>query len=335
MSTDTSSAPGILGAVASERAALLVIDPQNAFCHPEGTLGRSGVDVAPAQAAVGQIRRLVEAFRAAGLPVVWTQQWHLADDAARARKALPSHTDKRARVAAVAGTWDAAFVDELADLADDPTYVVAKHRFGGFYQTRLDALLGMLGVDALFVTGVTANACVETTLREAYLRDYDVVAVEDAVAAVRPEWIDVAQAVWAQYLGVVADTGNVLEWLSTARAPQALSVHHLLLETRDLAASVAFYVDVLGFSVRKRDEFRDGRQLVVTHQGLGLTEGGSGASGTLEHLCFRARDVDGLARQASSAGHRIVRGPGPGPYGHTVYIEDPDGNEIELFDTNS
>lgn len=328
----TPDAPDPLAALAPERAALLVIDPQNAFCHDQGTLGISGVDVAPAQAAVRQIRRLVEAFRAADLPVIWTQQLHLPSDASRARKVLPSHTDKRARVAALAGSWDAEFVDELKDLADDPTFIIAKHRFGGFYETRLDALLGMLGVDALFVTGVTANACVETTLREAYLRDYDVVALRDAIAAVRPEWIDVAQAVWAQYLGVVASTDDALGWLAAARAPQALSVHHLLLETRDLDASVAFFVDVLGFRVRKREEFRDGRRLVVTHQGLGLTEGGSGAAGVLEHLCFRARDVDGLARRATDAGHRIVRGPGPGPYGYTVYIEDPDGNEIELFD---
>ncbi|MTW38156.1 isochorismatase family protein, partial [Streptococcus pneumoniae] len=83
------------------------------------------------------------------------------------RKVLPSHTAKRARVSAQSGTWDADFVDELADLVDDPTFVVTKHRFGAFYETRLQVLLDMLGVDALFVTGVTANACVETTLREA------------------------------------------------------------------------------------------------------------------------------------------------------------------------
>ena len=64
--------------------------------------------------------------------------------------------------------------------------VVRKHRFGAFYETRLETLLGMLGVRTLFITGVTLNACVETTIREAYLRDYDVVAVTDCIAGVRP-----------------------------------------------------------------------------------------------------------------------------------------------------
>lgn len=322
----------MLDAIAPEQAALLIIDMQNAFCHDEGTLGLSGVNVAAAQATYSPVRRLAEAFAAAGLPVIWTKQVHLEPDVSRARKVLPSHTAKRKQVSALSGTWDADVVDELADLQTDPTYVVTKHRFGAFYETRLKSLLDMLGTQALFVTGVTANACVETTLREAYLRDYDVVAVTDGIAAVRPEWIDGAHAVWQQYLGVLATSDEVLGWLESSRLPRTLALHHLLLETVNLERSLKFFLDVLGFEVRKREEFRDGRQLVVTHQGLGLTERGTAAGGTLDHLCFTARDIDTLAQRARDAGHRIVRGPGPGPYGHTVYIEDPDGNEVELVD---
>lgn len=326
-----------LAGLRKESAALLIIDPQNAFVHAEGTLGLSGVNVAPAQEAILSMRRLAEQFKAAGLPVIWTKQVHLEKDASRDKKVLASHTKKRKQVSALAGSWDSEFVDEIKDLADDPTYIVVKHRFGAFYETRMDTLLEMLGVQTLFVTGVTANACVETTLREAYLRDYDAVAVTDAIAAVRPEWIDTAQAVWAQYLGVLASEADVLEWLTFADRPQALSLHHMLLETTDLAASEEFYFNVLGFTERKREDFRDGRKFVSTTQGLGLVEA-SGAierdSGALEHFCFSARHIDALAARAEAAGHRIVRGPGPGPYGNTVYIEDPDGNEVELYEIN-
>ena len=328
-----------IDAIDPARSALLVIDMQNAFCHPKGTLGISGVDVSPAQATYQPVRDLAEAFAANGLPVIWTQQVHLARDAARDAKALAPHTAKRKQVSCLSGSWDAQFVDELADLASDPTFVVTKHRFGSFYETRLQSLLDMLGVKALFVAGLTANACVETTLREAYLRDYDVVAVTDAIAAVRPQWLEVAQAVWAQYLGVLATTGEVLGWLSAATAPRATRLHHLLLEVADLDRSLAFYLDVLGFAIRKREPFRDGRELVVTEQGLGLVGGLVGARtgerDGLEHLCFGARGVDALAEKATKAGHRIIRGPGPGPYGHTVYIEDPDGNQVELAELES
>jgi ureidoacrylate peracid hydrolase len=331
-----------IDAIDPARSALLIIDMQNAFCHPKGTLGISGVDVSPAQATYQPVRDLAEAFAAHGLPVIWTQQVHLARDAARDAKALAPHTAKRKQVSCLSGSWDAQLVDELAGLASDPTFVVTKHRFGSFYETRLQSLLDMLGVKALFVAGVTANACVETTLREAYLRDYDVVAVTDAIAAVRPQWLDTAQAVWAQYLGVLATSGEVLGWLAEATqratAPHATRLHHLLLEVADLDRSLAFYAGILGFAVRKREPFRDGRELVVTEQGLGLVGGlgsGSGARNGLEHVCFGARGVDALAEKAATAGYRIIRGPGPGPYGHTVYIEDPDGNQVELAELES
>src|SRR4051812_44477156 len=88
----------------------------------------------------------------------------------------------------------------------------------------------------------------------------------------------------------------------TGSAPAVHRVHHLLLETRDLDASERFYVDVLGFAVRKREDFRDGRRLTVTKQGLGLTEGGSGSAGVLQHLCFSARSVDAIAARAEAEG---------------------------------
>jgi ureidoacrylate peracid hydrolase len=328
-----------LSALDPARTALLVIDMQNAFVHDEGTLGASGVDVAPAQATLAPHRTLIEACREAGMPVIWTLQVHLPDDASRARKRLASHTAKRKGVSALSGTWDAELVDELKDLADDPTFVVVKHRFGAFYETRLDALLRMLGVEALLITGVTANACVETTLREAYLRDYDVVAVTDCIAAVRPEWEPTAHAVWSHYLGELSTSGEVVDWLvastaagASADEPKVETLAHLLLQTSDIDAAERFYVDTLGFGVRKREAFRDGRPLILTHQGMGITNGrraGDGAN--VDHIAFHVRGIAALVERARAAGVRVVRGPEPNAYGLSVYLEDPDGNEVELI----
>ena len=101
----------------TDSAALLVIDMQNAFCHPEGTLGDSGVDVGPVQDVYEPVGSLVKAFKAAGIPVVWTVQEHLQPDRGRQQKRLPSHTERRSRVAALAGTWDAEIIEELAGWA--------------------------------------------------------------------------------------------------------------------------------------------------------------------------------------------------------------------------
>jgi len=320
-----------LEALTHDTSALLVVDMQNAFCHPEGTLGVSGVDVEPARAIVEPIRALVEHCAHSGVPVLWTQQEHFPVDHSRARKRLPSHTAKRRRVSALSGTWDMQIVDELAPLAGDPSLVIRKHRFGSFYATRLDMVLRMLGVHALIVTGTTANACIETTLREAYLHDYDVVAVADCIAAVRPEWAPTAHEVWAHYLGAVATSRDVHDWLERARRSAALGLGHLLLQVSDLAAAERFYLDLLGMTVRTREDFRDGRPLVVTQEGLGLTDGRPPGDGPLEHLAFRARGVRVLAETARAAGFEVVRGPEPSSYGVSVYVLDPDGNQVELY----
>ncbi|MCE2526574.1 MAG: isochorismatase family protein [Actinomycetia bacterium] len=322
-----------LSALDSGSAALLVIDMQNAFCHPEGTLGDSGVDVSPVQEVYGPLGELIGAFKGAGIPVIWTVQAHLQPDHGREQKRLPSHTERRSRVAALAGSWDAQIVEELADLADDSTMVVRKHRLGAFYETRLEALLRMLGVRTLFITGVTLNACVETTVREAYLRDYDVVAVTDCIAGVRPQWEPSALEVWSHYLAHLATSGEVAQWLEESSRPVVKGIRHVLLETTDLDAAERFYVDLLGFKVKNRAPFRDGRRFIGIEQGLWLTEGGTGEGGQGDHFAFEVEGVAEFERMVAEAGYRIVRPLGPGPYGLTVYVADPDGNEIELYET--
>jgi catechol-2,3-dioxygenase len=189
----------------------------------------------------------------------------------------------------------------------------------------------MLGIQAVIVVGVTANACVETTLREAYLRDYDVVAITDCIAAVRPEWEPTAHQVWGQYLGVLATSADVHAWLDRAVEPRALELGHLLLQTNDLVRAEDFYLRLLGFTVRKREAFRDGRELIVTDQGLALTDGRPSGASPVEHLAFRARGVRALAERARGAGVDVLRGPEPSAYGVSVYLADPDGNQLELY----
>ena len=109
-------------------------------------------------------------------------------------------------------------------------------------------------------------------------------------------------------------------------------IHHLLLQTSDLEAAEAFYIGFLGFSIRKREPFHDGRPLTTTEEGLGLTTGVRGEAGSVvEHFAFKTSDIRGLAERAEAEGIEVLKPPGPGPYGLTVYLADPDGNRIELF----
>ena len=109
-------------------------------------------------------------------------------------------------------------------------------------------------------------------------------------------------------------------------------IHHLLLQATDLDRTEGFYLGFLGFTVKKREPFHDGRPLTVTNEGLGLTNGATGQAGSVvEHIAFRTSDIRGIAERAKAEGIEVIKEPGPGPYGLTVYLADPDGNKIELF----
>jgi ureidoacrylate peracid hydrolase len=192
-------------------------------------------------------------------------------------------------------------------------------------------VLRMLGVDALLVAGATTNACVETSIREAYLRDYDVIAVTDCISGVRSEWTPTAHAVWAQYFAELASSDDVIAWLDEESRPRAARLGHLLLQVSDLAQAERFYLDFLGLTIRKREQFRDGRPLIVTHEGLGMTDGRPPGPGPVEHIAFSGQGIKAIAERAREADVTIVRGPEASSYGVSLYLADPDGNQIEVF----
>lgn len=201
-----------------EETALLVVDPQNAFCHPDGTLGRSGVDVAPLVKVVPNIARLVRLCDARGIPAIYTRHTNHLVDRGRDRHRIAPHTAKRATVACQPGSWDAEFVDELRELVTPGAHVLEKHRWSAFYGTRLDPLLRILGKRLLIVCGTTTNACIDTTVRDAYMRDFDVVVPRECVAGVRPDWNEAALGVWAHYVGEVVALSELTAQLEPAGA---------------------------------------------------------------------------------------------------------------------
>jgi len=313
-------------------SALLVIDLQNAFVHDKGTLGISGVDTKRLKTIVPVLSELIPRCQAAGLPVIWTVQEHFAVDASRAKKRLSAHTAKRKQISALAGSWDEEIVEELKPLAAaNPAYVIRKHRFGAFHETRLEMLLKMLGTRTLFVAGTTTNACVETSIREAYLRDYDVVALEDCISGVNGEWEATAKQVWKQYFCEVSDSRTMGQWLEAQRAPRTLGYGHMLMMVEDVARSTAFYVDLLGFSVRPAKPLADGRPFTAFHQGIALVGGKKRGEKQIDHIAFEVNDVRAIRERLLKARVELQEDLHDGPYGLTVYATDPDGVRVELY----
>jgi nicotinamidase-related amidase len=177
------------------RAAFVVVDMQNDFCHPEGWLGTIGVDVSPARKAIEPIRAILPIIRSHDIPVIWLN-WgnrpdrlnlgpsthHVYDNAGLG----PGLGDALANGAHVLemGSWSAAIVDELGETSND--IHVAKYAMSGFWDTPLDSILRNLGVTTLLFAGVNLDQCVLCTLQDASFRGYGCVLVEQCCATTSP-----------------------------------------------------------------------------------------------------------------------------------------------------
>ena len=180
------------------RSAVIVVDMQNDFCHPDGWLAGIGVDIAPARTPIAPLARLLPLLRAAGVPVVWLN-WGTRPDRLNLPPALLHVYDgtgtgsglgdplpgRGARVLQ-AGSWSAQVVDELPAAPGD--IQVAKHRMSGFWDTPLDAILRNLRVDSLLFAGVNLDQCVLHTMADANFLGYDTLLLEDCAATTNPEF---------------------------------------------------------------------------------------------------------------------------------------------------
>ncbi len=146
--------------------ALVIVDMQNEFVDPGGSL-----HVAGARATVPAIARLRDLARAHRMLVVYTQDWHDAEDPEFALWG----------VHAVGGTWGAEVVPELAPSPQD--LVIRKLRYDAFYGTPLEHELRRRRIATLIVTGTVSNICVLHTAGSAALRWFHVIVPVDTVSA--------------------------------------------------------------------------------------------------------------------------------------------------------
>lgn len=183
--------------------ALLVIDMQKGFCDPESQMEKAGIGTENQRAILPDLLRLVELARDYGMPVLWSQQIHYPEDVTRRRRRIPSHIDKQNWAPCLRGTWEVDFVDEVADAIQPEDFIVEKHRASVFFETTLDTKLRMLGIEQIIISGCNTDFCVETTIRDGYYRDMDVIVVRDCVAGPRRRFHEDTLAKVETYFGAV------------------------------------------------------------------------------------------------------------------------------------
>jgi ureidoacrylate peracid hydrolase len=199
------------------KSALIIVDMQNDFVHPEGSIGRRSrmqpekkVDMAFLCSPVGNIKKLSEAFRNAGRPVIYIMHVVKADysDAAFPywRNPRPKGTEN-----IIECTWGSQIIDELKPLPGE--HVVIKKGFGGFSNTPLDTILRNLGVTTCVVTGVTTCVCVSTTVRGGVDHNYRMIIAGDATAEVQRDLHDAELRILARTFADLKTTDEIISML--------------------------------------------------------------------------------------------------------------------------
>jgi ureidoacrylate peracid hydrolase len=169
------------------RTALLHIDLQNDFLHPDGWYGRNRIDIEHMRRVIEPAKQLTEAARASNVPVVWTRHGTRGvDDGGPFMRLRPFLHDGGLRV----DTWGYDLLDGLG--AQDTDWLVHKSRLSAFYNTNLELVLRSLNAETVLITGVLTNQCVAATSKDAMFRDFKPIVVAEATGTTLPHLHDPA-----------------------------------------------------------------------------------------------------------------------------------------------
>jgi ureidoacrylate peracid hydrolase len=167
-----------------ERTALLIVDLQNDFLHPEGAYGRAGQTAPEIAVLPERVKPVADLLRAKGGWVVSTQFTLVP---AKGGEPLISPHLKQLRPFLKKGDFaPGAWGHQLVDVLQPADLTVEKIAYSAFYMTRLEWVLRKCGIERLLICGIVTNGGVASTARDAHVRDFDVTVLDDGCAAFSP-----------------------------------------------------------------------------------------------------------------------------------------------------
>jgi biuret amidohydrolase len=163
--------------------ALIIVDMQRDFLGAKGWAAATGLDINRLAGIVPNVQKLLAAARGAGMMVIYTREGHRPDlndcpPTKRYRRKPNIGDEGEEGRYLVTGEFCNDIIDELKPLPGEA--VLDKPGKGAFYATSLEHILRANRISTLVFAGVTAEMCVEATIREANDRGFDCLLVEDA-----------------------------------------------------------------------------------------------------------------------------------------------------------
>lgn len=163
------------------RTALVVIDMQNDFLHPDGWYAKQGIDIAHMRASIEPTASLVREARTRGVPVIWTRHGFRDTRDAGIFAQLRPFFDKGGLRK---DSWGYEILGECGPLPTD--WYVEKQRLSAFFGTNLEIILRALKAETVLFCGVLTNQCVAATSKDANFRDFAPIVVREAVGTTLP-----------------------------------------------------------------------------------------------------------------------------------------------------
>ncbi len=168
------------------KTAVVLIEYQNDFTTENGVLHGAVEGTMSSTDMIKNTCAVVDAARAAGATIVHSPIQFVAgynEITSHPYGILKGVVDTNAFVK---GSWGAAIVDDLTPAADD-IVLEGKRGLDAFASTNLDFILRSKGIETVVLSGFLTNCCVESTMRSAYEKGFEVITLTDCVAATSQE----------------------------------------------------------------------------------------------------------------------------------------------------
>lgn len=201
---------------------------QNDFLDPKGFFTRLNRPINQMQSTVPHIQGLIENARSAHVSIIFTKgyedvKFRKGPDLRRAVEW--KETDGDGSVNSQSGTWGAQLHEGIQPQEGD--VVVEKHKWSAFdgkdkEGKSLKQILEKRGIKTLVITGVVAETCIETTIRDAYDQDYFVVVPRNSVGSNDPEQLQAKMKYWEKgFIGDVVNEEEIKNYWPPVKEPPA------------------------------------------------------------------------------------------------------------------
>jgi ureidoacrylate peracid hydrolase len=216
--SDRGQDPDFPALIDPNNAAIIVIDVQNDFCHPDGAFGRVGHDTSLMPDLAASLRKLLAEARARQVLTIFVRATY---DREVTSPPLAQHRRRLGLLESLCleGTWGADWFGGVTPIGAPNEVVLSKHRFDAFQGTPLDLYLRSNRIRTVIVTGVATSGCVESTVRDAFFLDYRVVVPHDGVGEPSRDYHEAALIVMKRSFATVTAIDDIVTTWQQSNVP--------------------------------------------------------------------------------------------------------------------